>query len=207
MRFTSRPDTSLCSPTPTLSTLPGAASGVLAPRRGCACCSRFFTPPKICWCLTRSPSPLTPSLPYSCKPRFHSREHQEGSMWYILAAVPRECCYATQPNNPMRHRTSNLKHEIHLLRDYIQQCYMLSRNWLVSRLRSRNLERHGFWQHICFVSYMQARTYWWTAVPPAFFAAGCCTNQRTRRRRDRRSIVAFVYLVFTVVVLQLLNRM
>ena len=60
MRWTFQSDTSSsCSPTPTLSTLPGAASEaapeVLAPRPGGACCFRFLTrPPSSCYhCKTR----------------------------------------------------------------------------------------------------------------------------------------------------------
>ena len=71
-RCTSWSDTSLsCSPTPTLSTLPGAASTVLASCCGGACCSRFLTRPRI--------NSSHCQLQHSCKPRFHGREHQEGS--------------------------------------------------------------------------------------------------------------------------------
>ena len=73
----------------------------------------------------------------------------------------------------------------------------------MSRLRSRNLERHHVWQHVLFrIVHVSTCLVHTTAVPPAFLAAVCCTNQRTRRRRDLRLSASCTY-VRTVVVLQL----
>ena len=68
----------------------------------------------------------------------------------IFWLLSRESGYATQPN-PMCHRPSNLTDEIYLLRVY-------SSAHKLSRLRSRNQERHDVWQHMHF-RIMHASTY------------------------------------------------
>ena len=119
MRCTSRPATcSPFSPIPTLPTLPSLPGGGLGRARAAAGRGLLFS-----FFYRKSavflPDPLAHIVTeYLCKPRFHRREHQEGSMRYILVNVPRGCGWATQ-TNPMCHRTSKLKDDdVHLLRDY-----------------------------------------------------------------------------------------
>ena len=139
MRCISRPYTcASCLPTPTLPTLPWAASGVLAPRPGGACCFRFY--------LTRPPSSH-----YHCNTRANPIPSQGASRGRCVISFSycptREWfCHETQPDvSP--HLTPDRQN---LPCTRLQQCSCAVPR-LVSRLRSRNLERHDVWQHILFV--------------------------------------------------------
>ena len=113
---------------------------VLAPRPGGACCFRFFT--------------RSPGSHYRCNTRANTdstaRSINKRAVRDIFWLLSRESGYATQPN-PMCHRPSNLTDEIYLLRVY-------SSAHKLSRLRSRNQERHDVWQHMHF-RIMHASTY------------------------------------------------
>ena len=115
-----------------LSTLPGAASAVLAPRPGGAFRVLTRPPSSNDCCNTRANPDSTAG----------SIKRTVCDIFWLLS---RESGYATRPN-PMCYRTSNLTDEICLLRDYSSVTYTVPQ--LVSRLRFRNIERQDLWQLI-----------------------------------------------------------
>ena len=89
MRCTSRPDTcSSCSPKPYSCLL---CRGWPQP------CSRRVPTGHLFSCFDPSLK-LTLSLQYSCKPRFHGREHQEGRQYVIYFGYCSSASVVTQPN-------------------------------------------------------------------------------------------------------------
>ena len=137
MRCTSRFATSSsCSPTPTLSTLPGEVLAALAPRPGGACCFRFFTPNLLVFDPDTLAHNITAVLVQTpIPPQGASRGQCVMYLLYRESVIvpPNLTQCVTAPQSERRYTPAMIYSSTHAVPQ------------LVTRLRSRNLERHDVW--------------------------------------------------------------